>query len=75
MEAFNNSIGFDKRFWKVDIRGSIEYAQALARAGILTLAEAAELKRGLLLVSHKIVNQEKLGIKQDFSASPHIFSV
>ena len=47
MERFNNSIGFDKRFWSVDIRGSIEYAKALARAGILTADEAAQIETGL----------------------------
>ncbi len=47
MERFNNSIGFDKRFWRVDIRGSIEYAKALARAGILTHDEAAQIESGL----------------------------
>jgi hypothetical protein len=47
MEAFNNSIGFDRRFWRVDIRGSIEYAKALARAGILTGAEASAIEGGL----------------------------
>ncbi len=47
MERFNNSIGFDKRFWRVDIRGSIEYAKALARAGILTADEAAQIESGL----------------------------
>ncbi len=47
MERFNNSIGFDKRFWRVDIRGSIEYAKALSRAGILTADEAAQIESGL----------------------------
>ena len=50
MEAFNNSISFDKRMWRQDIAGSIAYAHALARAKILTTAEANELERGLRLV-------------------------
>ena len=50
MEAFNNSISFDKRMWRQDIRGSIAYAHALARAKILTPKEADELERGLKLV-------------------------
>jgi hypothetical protein len=50
MEKFNNSIGFDQRFWRVDIRGSIEYAKALARAGILSKDEAAAIEGGLLQV-------------------------
>jgi len=51
MERFNNSIGFDKRMWKQDIAGSIAYARALARAGLLKTAEADELARGLALVA------------------------
>ncbi len=47
MERFNNSIGFDKRFWSVDIQGSIEYAKALARAKILTQQEASSIEEGL----------------------------
>lgn len=51
MEAFNNSIDFDKRMWRVDIAGSIEYAKALARAGILTHAEAQQIEEGLKKVA------------------------
>ena len=36
MEEFNASIGFDRRLWQVDIRGSQAYAHALARADLLT---------------------------------------
>ena len=53
MEAFNNSISFDKRMWRQDIAGSIAYAHALARAKILTSAEAKELERGLRLVHNE----------------------
>ena len=51
MEAFNNSIHFDKRMWRADIDGSIAYARALADAKLLTPAEAEELARGLHLVA------------------------
>jgi len=51
MEAFNNSIHFDKRMWRADIDGSIAYARALAAAKLLTAAEAEELVRGLTLVA------------------------
>ncbi len=51
MEQFNASIGFDKCFWAVDIRGSQAYAQGLARAGILTQDEAAQIVAGLAQVA------------------------
>ncbi|HNO43501.1 MAG TPA: argininosuccinate lyase, partial [Ottowia sp.] len=47
MERFNASIGFDRRLWQADIRGSQAYARALARAGLLSEAEAAQLVAGL----------------------------
>jgi argininosuccinate lyase len=50
MEKFNASFGFDWRLYDADIRGSIAYARALARAGLLTDAEADELARGLEIV-------------------------
>jgi argininosuccinate lyase len=47
MEAFNASIGFDRRLWKADIQGSQAYARALARAGIISPSEADVLVRTL----------------------------
>jgi len=47
MERFNASIGFDRRLWAADIRGSMAYAQALERAGLITTEERDELLRGL----------------------------
>jgi len=51
MWAFNASISFDIRLAQVDIRGSIAYAQALARAGMLTDEEARLIARGLTLIA------------------------
>lgn len=47
MRQFNDSIRFDIRLWAADITGSIAYAQALARAGIISEAEADVLQDGL----------------------------
>lgn len=47
MEEFNASIAFDRRLWQADIRGSQAYAQALARAGLLTANEAEQIVAGL----------------------------
>ena len=47
MEKFNNSIGYDKIMWSEDIQGSVAYAQALGRCGILTAEEATEIVNGL----------------------------
>ena len=47
MEKFNSSIDYDKRLWKVDIRGSKAYATALERANILTSEEKDAIHNGL----------------------------
>jgi argininosuccinate lyase len=47
MERFNASIGFDWRLWAADIEGSIAYARALERAGLLTADEVDQLVQGL----------------------------
>jgi argininosuccinate lyase len=51
MEAFNASIQFDKRMADVDCRGSRAYAQALAKAGILSDGEAGAIVKGLNTVA------------------------
>jgi argininosuccinate lyase len=47
MERFNASFSFDRRLYAADIRGSIAYAAALARAALISAPEAAELAVGL----------------------------
>lgn len=47
MEKFNESISFDKRMWDQDIRGSIAYAKAIGKVGIITQDEVNELVDGL----------------------------
>jgi len=53
MEQFQNSISFDRRLYRADIRGSIAYAHALCRAGILTESEDTEIESGLGQVLHE----------------------
>jgi argininosuccinate lyase len=53
MEQFNASLGFDQRLWLADIQGSQAYARALARAAILTPAEAAQIVDGLEQVAQE----------------------
>ncbi len=47
MWRFNASIDVDRRLADVDVRGSVAYARALGRAGVLTAAEVAALADGL----------------------------
>ncbi|MEW6752682.1 MAG: argininosuccinate lyase [Candidatus Latescibacterota bacterium] len=47
MEAFNASIGFDRRLAQVDVTGSRAWARALERAGVLTGEETRQILDGL----------------------------
>lgn len=50
MEQFNASLPYDKRMWREDIQGSVAYAAALGRAGLLQADEVKSLQDGLALV-------------------------
>jgi len=47
VERFTASVGFDKRLYAADIRGSIAHATMLAKVGILTEAECKQIVDGL----------------------------
>ncbi len=57
-ERFTASIGFDRRLWREDIRGSVAYARALARAGILTPEEEEKIVQGLEEIGEEIARGE-----------------
>ncbi|KAL7283526.1 hypothetical protein ACG7TL_002960 [Trametes sanguinea] len=50
MHEFNQSLRYDKRMYAADIAGSIAYAKALARVGILTDDEQRKIVDGLTAV-------------------------
>ncbi|HUG35663.1 MAG TPA: lyase family protein, partial [Candidatus Limnocylindrales bacterium] len=46
-EAFTASLRFDRRLWPHDLDGSVAWAHALARAGLVTGAERDAILAGL----------------------------
>lgn len=50
MHEFNQSLKYDQRMHSADIRGSIAYAKALTRVGILTSEEETKIVDGLKAV-------------------------
>ena len=50
MHEFNQSLRYDKRMYRADITGSIAYAKALTKVGILTPEEEQKIVRGLQTV-------------------------
>ena len=45
--AWGASFGFDRRLFEDDVTGSMAWAEALEKAGVLTTADAASIRRGL----------------------------
>ena len=57
-EEFLNSLTFDARLYKQDIRGSIAHARMLGRQGIIDLDEAEEIVQGLKQIWEQIEQGE-----------------
>ncbi|KIK18984.1 hypothetical protein PISMIDRAFT_30411 [Pisolithus microcarpus 441] len=55
MHEFNQSLKYDQRMHAADIRGSIAYAKALTRVGILTKDEESKMIQGLEAVEREWV--------------------
>src|SRR5204862_6729198 len=53
-ERFTASLEFDRRLWSHDITGSIAWARALARAGLVTDAERDAMLEGLARVREEL---------------------
>jgi argininosuccinate lyase len=53
-ESFTASLGFDRRLWPFDVTGSIAWAGALARAGLLSDEERAAIVWGLETVREEL---------------------
>ena len=54
VEAFTESISFDRRLYAHDIAGSIAHAQMLAKVGLLTADECRQIVAGLEAIRHEI---------------------
>ena len=52
--AFSESISFDWRLWRQDIRGSLAHAAMLRRIGILTATELKAIQRGFREIAAEI---------------------
>ena len=54
VEAFTESVSFDSRLYRQDIRGSIAHSKMLAKIGVLTDDEARAIEDGLARIQNKI---------------------
>lgn len=53
MEQYNASLPYDRIMWKQDIAGSIAFARANTKTGILTPQEFAEIERGFKQIAEE----------------------
>ena len=53
MERFNASIGFDHKLLEADVAGSVAYARALLRVGVLSAGELEQIEAGLRQVQEE----------------------
>ena len=54
VRQFTESVSFDWRLYRHDIAGSIAHAKGLAKAGLITKAEAGKIARGLKAIQRQI---------------------
>jgi argininosuccinate lyase len=54
MEAINASIGFDRKLYAQDIRGSIAHSEMLAKTGIISTADQEKIAHGLNTILKEI---------------------
>ncbi|KRA00339.1 argininosuccinate lyase [Mesorhizobium sp. Root157] len=54
MEAINASIGFDRKLYAQDIRGSIAHSEMLAKTGIISAADQEKIADGLTTILKEI---------------------
>jgi argininosuccinate lyase len=50
MHQYNQSLAYDLRMYKADVKGSIAYAKALSKIGIVSAEECSKIEEGLKMV-------------------------
>ena len=54
MQEINASIGFDRKLWRQDIRGSLAHAAMLAKIGLISTEDEEAIARGLEAIGRQI---------------------
>jgi len=54
MEDINASIGFDKKLWRQDIRGSLAHAAMLGKIGVITTEDVVAISDALQAIASEI---------------------
>ena len=67
MRQLNASISYDRRLFEEDIRGSLAWAAALRKSGVLSSDDEKEIQKGLAEIRTEILEGEF-----EFSRASHI---
>lgn len=54
VKRYTASVFFDKRLWQADITGSLAHAAMLARQGVISATDLAEIRRGMEQIRQEI---------------------
>ncbi len=54
MQEINTSLGFDRKLWRQDIRGSLAHAAMLAKVGVIAPADEGAIRDGLAVIAQEI---------------------
>ena len=54
VKRYTASVDFDKRMWRQDIRGSLAHARMLAKQGIISANDLADIQRGMAQIVGEI---------------------
>ena len=54
VKRYTASVDFDKRMWRQDIRGSLAHARMLAKQGIISADDLADIQRGMAQIFTEI---------------------
>ena len=54
VKRYTASVDFDRRMWRQDIRGSLAHATMLARQGIISEQDLADIQRGMAQIVGEI---------------------
>ncbi len=54
VQRYTASVGFDRRLWQADIRGSLAHAEMLAAQGLISAADHEAIERGMELIRAEI---------------------
>jgi argininosuccinate lyase len=54
VKRYTSSVAFDRRLWRADIDGSLAHAAMLARQGIISASDLADIERGMAQIRDEI---------------------